>query len=213
MAELSTAMQTALAAQTFVIFGAVEILMPGYPLRLLDGAGEVLIDGNRYVGIDPTYGTLKSASKINDDGGDGAPVLTLSLLPPTGVALTTLAGANLQGSTVTVRIGVVNPATGAVVVDPYVPFVGELDVPTVKWGQNIREIEFRCTSIAERLFMVDEGIRLAPSFHRANWPGEAGFDAVTNVRRPVPWGQPIPNPWVQTRTDNSSVGLITTLKT
>lgn len=213
MSELSSSMQAALAAQSFVIFGAVEILLPGYALRLLDGSAELMIDGNKYVGTDPTFGTLKTASKINDDGGDAAPVLTLTLLPPNGVALTTLAAANMQGSTVTVRIGVVNPATGVVVVDPYVPFVGELDVPTVKWGQNTREIEFRAASIAERLFMVDEGIRLAPSFHRTNWPGEAGFDAVTNVRRPVPWGQPIPNPWVQTRTDNSSVGLITTLKT
>ena len=74
---------------------------------------------------------------------------------------------------------VIDPATGQVVPDPYMLFAGELDVPTIKWGQNTRRLEYRITSVFERFFQVDEGLRLAPTFHRSVWPGEAGLDAVS----------------------------------
>src|SRR3546814_5075359 len=51
-------LQAAFAAPAPWIFGAVEIVLPDYNLRLLDGASELTINGNLYKGEDATFGTL-----------------------------------------------------------------------------------------------------------------------------------------------------------
>lgn len=209
MGELTPALAAALAADRPLLFGSVEINLPDYDLLLLDGSGEVEIGGRRFVGRDPIYGTIDSISKLGDSSGDSAPVLTLTLLTSSDAALSKLAAAAMQGSRVYVRMGVIDRMTGKPIPDPYVLFVGELDVPTVKWGQNSRRLEYKITSVFERFFQVDEGLRLAPSFHQWVWPGEAGLDAVSDVERPVPWGQNLPNPWVQTRTNDAAIGIWT----
>lgn len=209
MSELTPALSTALAGDRPLLFGSVEIDLPDYELLLLDGSGEVMIGGRKFVGRDPVYGVIDSISKLEDSGGDSAPVLTLTLLTASTEALTTLASASMQGSPVYVRMGVIDRITGQVVPDPYILFSGELDVPTIKWGQNTRRLEYKITSVFERFFQVDEGLRLAPTFHQWVWPGETGMDAVADVERPVPWGQKLPNPWVQTRTNDPAVGIWT----
>src|SRR3546814_3010719 len=50
-------LQAAFAAPAPWIFGAVEIVLPDYNLRLLDGASELTINGNLYKGEDATFGT------------------------------------------------------------------------------------------------------------------------------------------------------------
>lgn len=209
MAELTPALATALAGDRPLLFGSIEIALPDYELLLLDGSGEVMIGGRKFVGRDPIYGTIDSISKLGDSSGDSAPVLTLTLLTSSSAALATLAGADMQGSPVFTRMGVIDPQTGQVVPDPYLLFAGELDVPTIKWGQNTRRLEYRITSVFERFFQVDEGLRLAPTFHRSIWPGETGLDAVSDVEQPVPWGQNLPNPWIKTRTDDPAIGIWT----
>jgi hypothetical protein len=209
MAQLTPELSTALAGDRPLLFGSIEIDLPDYELLLLDGSGEVMIGGRKFVGRDPIYGTIDSISKLGDSSGDSAPVLTLTLLAASGAALATLAAAEMQGSPVYARMGVIDQITGLVVPDPYVLFAGELDVPTVKWGPNTRRLEYKITSVFERFFQVDEGLRLAPTFHQSVWPGETGMDAIADVERPVPWGQNLPNPWVQTRTNDPAVGIWT----
>lgn len=209
MGQLSPALASALAGDRPLLFGSIEINLPSYDLLLLDGSAELMIGGRKFVGKDPVFGTIDSISKLSDGGGDSAPVLQLTLLAASDTALATLADAAMQGSTVLARMGVVDPYTGAVVPDPYVLFSGELDVPTIRWGQNMRKLEYKITSVFERFFQVDEGRRLAPSLHQWVWPGETGMDAVTDVERPVPWGQNLPNPWIKTRTNDPAIGIWT----
>ena len=191
MSELSAEMDVAIAADRALVFGAIEINFPGYDLRLLDGAGEVPLFSSVFVGRDATYGTIGSIEPLKDGVGDQAPVVKLTLLPPSDTATATLAAATMQGSRVRMWVGVLNPATGLPVPDPYLVFDGEIDVPTLKWSQGGREIEYRIVSVFERFFELEEGIRLSDSWQQDHWPGELGLAFVTGVAEQVPWGTEI----------------------
>ena len=192
MSDLTPAMDVAIGADRALLFVAVEINLPGYDLRLLDGAGEVPLFGHVFRGRDPLYGTLASGESIRDGLGDQAPAVKLTLLPPTSTAAATLASAAMQGSRVRIWLGVLNALTGLPVPDPTVLFDGEIDVPTMKWSMRGREVEYRVASVFERFFELEEGIRLSDSHHQAIWPGELGLGFVTGVADQVFWGMERP---------------------
>ncbi len=188
MAELTLAMQTALAAPVVRIFGAVEINLPGYDLRLIDGpAAFKAAPWNAFRGRDPVYGTLTAIDSLTDGIGDEAPKVSITLTPASGVAAGQLSAASLQGSPTRMWLGVVDVATGMVVPDPYLLFDGVLDVPTLNWGRT-RTVDYEIASVFERFFDLEEGIRLSDSWHQSVWPGELGLAFVTGVAETVPWG-------------------------
>jgi hypothetical protein len=200
MSELSPALATALAGDRPLVFGAVRLSLPGGVVRLLDGAGVLTIGGETYTGRDAQWGVLDTIKGLGDSTADSAPLVSLGLIPSTTLALSTMLDPAMQGSSVLIMIGVANPATGAVI-DTYTLFSGQLDVPTVTWGANDRRVEFKCSSIAERLFAVEEGRRLSDAFHQSVWPGELGLAFVTGVENNVPWGQQLNTSADQNRTD------------
>ena len=213
MSELSPALAAALRGERPLLFGAVEIALPGYDLLLLDGSGELLVGAKKFVGRDPVYGVLDTIKGLADSIGDQAPALTLGLIPAGDAALAQLVDPAVQGSPVTVSMGVIDIATGLVVPSPYVLFAGELDVPTVRWSANDRRLEYKVTSVAERLFAVEEGRRLSDSFHQKIWPTEAGMAFVTDVETTVPWGQKLDTTVIETRTNLPSMGGSTFART
>lgn len=188
MSALASGMDAALAADRATIFGAVEIVLPGKTIRLLDGAGAVSFGGSVFTGDDPIYGVLGAITDLTDGTGDEVPAISLTLLPPNDTAAATLAAATMQGAAVKLWLGVLDPATGLVVPDPYLAFLGEVDVPTIKSGSSGREVDYEIVSVMERLFEDDEGTRLADGFHQSIWPGETGLAAVTGIEQPVYWG-------------------------
>lgn len=200
MSELSPALATALGGDRPLVFGAVRIAMSGSVVRLLDGAGVLTIGGETYTGRDANWGVLDTIKGLGDSTADSAPLVSLGLLPSTTLALSTMLDPAIQGSSVLIMIGVANPATGTVI-DTYTLFSGQLDVASVTWGTNDRRVEFKCSSIAERLFAVEEGRRLSDAFHQSVWPGELGLAFVTGVENNVPWGQQLNTSVDQNRTD------------
>lgn len=188
MSELTTELEAAIAADRALIFGAVEINFPDDDLRLLDGSAEVPLFGETFRGRDPTFGTIAAIEPLKDGGGEQAPVVKLTLLPPSDAAAATLASASMQGSRVRMWMGVLDRATGLPVPDPYLAFDGEIDVPTIKWTMRGREVEYRIVSVFERFFELEEGIRLSDAWHQDVWPGELGLAFVTGVAEQVPWG-------------------------
>lgn len=189
---LSTAMDTALAGDRVLLFGSVQINLPGYTLRLLDGSGFATFDGGTFVGQDPTFGVLAAISELSDGAGDEAPAIGITILPPNDTAAATLAAAAMQGSVVTVKVGAMDMATGAVIGDPYLLFIGEVDVPELASGPDGRTLEYEVVSVLERLFDDDEGARLVDGFHQSIWPGETGFFDVTGIEATIYWGQEPP---------------------
>lgn len=188
MSELTPAMQAAIATDRAVVFGAIEINFPGADLRLLDGSAEVPMFGHVFRGRDPQFGTIGSVDTLKDGTGDQAPTTSITLLPPDDAAAAALASSSMQGSRVRLWLGVLNPATGLPVPDPYCVFDGEIDVPTMKWKMRGREVEYRIISVFERFFELEEGIRLSDSHHQDVWPGEFGLAFATGVAEQVYWG-------------------------
>ncbi|RZF64271.1 hypothetical protein EWE75_12050 [Sphingomonas populi] len=215
MSELSPQLAAALRGERPLLFGAVEINLPNnYDLLLLDGAGELMIPNSpttarKFVGRDPVYGVLDTIKGLADALGGTAPSVSLGLIPSATASLAKLVDPAVQGSPVTISMGCIDMWTGLVVPTPYVLFVGELDVPTVNWDSNDRRLEFTVTSIAERLFATEEGLRLSDAFHQHVWPGELGLAFVTAVETYVPWGQKLDTSAIETRTNNPSLGAIT----
>jgi hypothetical protein len=209
MSQLSPSLAAALRGERPLLFGAVEITLPDHNLRLIDGSGEIMIGGNLFVGRDPVYGVLDTIKGLGDTLGSTAPSVSIGLIPSTTLSLAALMNPAVQGSPVTISVGCIDISTGLVVPDPYILFVGELDVPTPTWDSNDRRLEYTVTSIAERLFAVEEGLRLSDSFHQHVWPGELGLAFVTGVEQYVPWGQKLNTTTIETRTNNPSLGAIT----
>ena len=70
MSALTPALEAALSGASPLVFGAVEINLPGYDLCLLDGAGVLSFGGKTYRGRDPVYGVLAAVEDIGDGVGD-----------------------------------------------------------------------------------------------------------------------------------------------
>lgn len=206
MGQLDPATYAALKADRPLVVGMVEIDLPTHSLRLLDGAGAMTIDGQPFTGRDATYGVLDTIKGLADVAADQAPSVTIGLLLPTNTALAALLDATLQGSPVTISMGAANMATGQLIGAPYVLLAGEWDVATVKWAEHDRRIEVKITSVAERLFMLEEGRRLSHSFHQTVWPGETGMEFCTDVEQFVDWGQNFNATIINTRTNLPSLG-------
>ena len=188
MTGLTPQLDAALRADVAIVFGAVSVALPSTTVNLLDGAGQLSFGGKTYVGEDATFGVLAAVESLSDGLGDSAPALTISLLPASDAAAASLAAPNMQGSPVTVHMGAVDRASGAVIPDPYLLFLGELDVPTLQSGTETRKLDYTVVSVFERLFETDEASRLSPGYHRSIFPNEAGLDMVTGVDQPVYWG-------------------------
>ena len=189
MSELSPGLAAALEQDRVLLVGAIEMVLPSHTVRLLDGSGQVMIGGHLYSGRDAAWGVVDSVKGITESTGDTAPAITLGMIPASDTALADMLDPALQGSAVTVMLCAVSPITGTVLGDPYVLFLGELDVPTLKGGERDRRVEIKVTSVAERFFALEEGRRLSSSFHQSVWPGELGMDFVTGVEVTIPWGQ------------------------
>jgi hypothetical protein len=196
MSQFTPQMETALSAPIVSIFGAIEILLPSYTLRLLDGAGVLSFGGRTFVGLDPTFGSIDSIEEISDGGGDDAPAVTLTLNPSSDAAAGVLAAPDMQGSQVSMWIGAFDAATGGVVPDPLLVFLGSVEVPTIKSASDGRQIEFEIVSAFEQFFFDDEGARLSDTFHQSLFPGETGLAGVTGVDKQIYWGVESPRPSV-----------------
>lgn len=181
-------LQSALEGDAPWLFGAVEILFPDYALRLLDGSGELTIEGNLYVGQDPVFGTLDTIGTHEESIGQEAPEIEIGLLPPDDSAAATLASGLMQGSQVRIMMGAFDPVSGSVIGTPEQLFLGEIDVPTMENSQGNRTVSYTVVSVFERLFEVNEGERASDGWHQSIWPGEKGFEHVTGTVSNLYWG-------------------------
>ena len=182
-------LKNALAQPAVLLFGALEIQLPGYTLRLLDGAATLVIAGHTYVGMDPTFGAIAALSELTEEQGDTAPEISVTLAPPDVSATAVLANSTMQGSVAMLMAGAADPTTGLVIGQPEVLFLGEIDVPTINIDQaGARTLEYTIVSVFERLFEVEEGQRASNGWHQTIWPGELGLDFMTGTDVNLYWG-------------------------
>lgn len=186
---MTPAMTSALASSVVTLFGAVRIGLPGHVIRVLDGAGEIVIGGETFTGRDEVYGTLDSADTMSDGAGDEAPAVQFGFLPPDATAIAGLADPMAQGSPTRLLIGAI--ADGAVIGTDDL-FVGELDQIEVDVDEGTQGVTINAVSAMERFFDNQEGVRLSPAYHKGIWPGETGLDQITGVARKIYWGTASP---------------------
>lgn len=186
---MDPALKSALARPAVLLFGALKIELPGYTIRLLDGSGSLVIGGETYVGLDQTFGTLADISELDEEIGDSAPEVTITLYPPDLSATAALAHPGMQGSRATIMVGAADPVAGLAIGTPEVLFLGEIDVPAVNIDQSgARTVDFTIVSIFERLFEVDEGQRATDGWHQSICPGELGLEFMTGTDVNLYWG-------------------------
>ncbi|KQM88662.1 hypothetical protein ASE67_02665 [Sphingomonas sp. Leaf23] len=197
MTALHPALDAALAGDRALIFAALRVDFDGDPALLLDGSGTATfsVDGSpvTFIGAHPVWGSWDGIDDYSDGAGDEAPSFAFSLLPPVGADPEAIATDDMQGTRVRFWIGAINPQTGAVIGEPLLLFDGEIDVPTPVIAMQSVRVDFDCVGGMERFFENEEGVRLAPAFHKRVWPGELGLDFITGVPDPVYWGQSTPS--------------------
>lgn len=194
---LSPLMAADLQRSTVLMFCAVQIELPGYTLRLLDGASRLsfMVGGAAatFLGRDPTYGVLGGVSEVVDGVATEAPAITLTLLPKTNAAMAAIASPAAQRSRVMLWVGDVDQVTGVVIGEPELWFIGETNVPTQGVGQNSRALSVTVRSAFSWFLADDEGVRLNNGFHQRCFPGELGLQHVSSVARTIPWGSDAPS--------------------
>lgn len=182
-------LKNALAQPSVLLFGALKIELPDYTLRLLDGSASLIIEGETYVGLDPTFGTISAISELSEEIGDSAPEITVTLNPPDVSATAVLSHPNMQGAMAHLMAGAVDPVSGIAIGTPETLFLGEIDVPTIGINQQgERTLEYSIVSVFERLFEVEEGQRASNGWHQSIWPGELGLEFMTGTDVNLYWG-------------------------
>ncbi len=186
--RLTPQMSAALRAGKSPLAPLIEVVLPGYTLRQLIGAGEVMWGAKKFVGRDPKFGILVAASTLKDGVGDEAPDWDLTFAPPDAIAAAELTTAQSQGGVVSGWLAVVDRATGLILPEPIQLFAGELDVARLRVGKGARTVEWRCSSALEPFHDQEIGARLSDSWHQLVWPGELGLTNMTGISRTSYWG-------------------------
>jgi len=171
-----------------VILGAiVRVDLPAHTAYLTDG-GYVVVSGQAYTSEDSVLGVVDSFQAMTEGVGDEAPAGVLSFLPPDGVAASTLNAPTIQGSRVRVSIVEIDPDTGEPTDTPEQMVDWIIDNPELVFEADGRQLDLNCVANAERLFQVNQGNALSPTFHQRIWPGENGLRNASGVSRTVTWG-------------------------
>ena len=166
----------------------LRIALPGgVVIRLTDG-GFVTYQGETYQGLDPVFGTIGSVQSMAEGVGDEIPALEITLLPPETSGPAQLTAPGYQNSIVQLAMGEFDPDAGVFIGDPDLMFIGQIDQPSFRVGNNRRELTLSVVSTAERLFMANDGNSLTPRWQKEIWPGDRGHDNAVGLTIPVAWG-------------------------
>ena len=187
--SMSPAMLAALKARNPLLVHLLKIELPGRTIRLVDGSGYVLWNGESFTAEDDEFGKIAGFGELTEADGTEAPRQAVQLLPTGNAALAALTAPGAQGSPVTIFAAVVDRQTGQVVGEPDPRFIGELDDAGFTHGKNSTLLELELSTIWERLFDDNEGHRWNDAFWTYLYGSNArAFAHVTNAGRKLFWG-------------------------
>ena len=164
----------------------LKIELPTHTIRLTDG-GFKFFAAEIYRSSDPVFGTIGSVDALEEGFGDEIPAMDLEMLPPGTTAAGALSRPGFQQSRVRFWIAEYNVASGQIVGMPDLMFDGQVDQTTIRRGAE-RRVSIAIVGNTEKLFELDIGNTLSPSFHKSVWPGELGHDNATSMKIKTAWG-------------------------
>jgi len=193
---LDASLDAALQGAAPLVCLLLKMELPGHTIRVVDGGGEVAFDAETYTGEDDIYGVLDNIETLSEQVGTEAPLVRLTFLPASLEALANLTNPANQGSSVSLWFGAVDPATGLIIGEPELLFLGELDTADVEVSEASTVVMFNVASAWERLFDASEGQRFNNAFIQSIYPGAKGAEFVIAIQRDLPWGYDAPRPRV-----------------
>lgn len=170
------------------LIGLVKIELPAVTVLLCDG-GFIVWGSDTYKSKHATFGTIGGIQRMSEGLADQVPALEMTLLPPADASIADLAQPGYQKSRVRFWLGEYDVAAGALIGTPDLLFDGQIDQTILNLD---RSLAITVVSKAERLFELNIGNSLNPSFHKSVWPGETGHDNATGLGKPIAWGVEAP---------------------
>jgi hypothetical protein len=170
-----------------LLTGLLRIELPIRDVLLCDG-GFVRWGDQVFEVEDPDFGVLVGFEALTEGVGDEAPAGTLSMATPTTAAAALLSQPGYQGSRVRLWVAEIDEVTGAIVGEPDLMVDWQIDSTRLRSARGARTLEIGCVTRGQRLMLVNDGNTLAPAYHRALHPGEAGLDNATGLTVDVAWG-------------------------
>ena len=170
-----------------LLAGLMKAELPGHTILLCDG-GFVPWNGEMYVGVDETFGTVDKFTPPEEGVGDVIPAGTLTMLPNGDASAIALSQPAFQGSRIRFWIAEIDEATGQVIGDPDLQADWQLDRTTTRSKKSERTLDVDMVSMAQRLLAKVEGNVLSSSFHSSIFPNEKGFDNATGLGLNFAWG-------------------------
>lgn len=204
---LDASLDAALKGAAPLVCLLLKIELPGHTIRLVDGTGEITFNSETYTGEDEVYGVLDAVESLTEQVGTEAPTARFTFLPTSLEALADITAPANQGSPVYVWFGAVDQATGLLIGEPELLFLGELDTAEVEAGPESTVIAFDVVSAWERLFEANEGLRLNDKFWQTVYPGARGLQYVSEIQRDLPWGYDAPRPRVVSDVSGGGPGI------
>ena len=174
---------------TITLASVMQVDFPDGTVRWADG-GFVTWGADTFTARHPVWGVLTGGDEIGEGLGDEVPGFRFSCAPADDASAAVLFNPANNGARVRLWTLELNGETMAVA-DADLAFDGMVGGCSVSIG-TARTIEFEAVSRAERLFLVNGGNRLDPTFHKAMWAGERGEDNATGLSVNVAWGAPSP---------------------
>lgn len=165
----------------------LQLTLPSAIVRLSDGA-EIIWGANTYRPRHATYGGIGSVEALAEGIGDEVPAMQLELLVPGSTAAADLLAPGLQTSRVTAWLAEANFTTSTVVGTPAILFDGFIDQGRLSRTAGGLALNLSIVSLLERLFELNIGNTLSPSWHKSVWPGETGEDHATGLGLADAWG-------------------------
>lgn len=192
---LNPSMGNALQGAAPLVCLLLEIELPSHTIRISDG-GPVIFGGQLFDSQDSVYGVLDQVETVTDALGTEAPKVRFGFLPASLPAMAEITNPTNQGSPVKLWFGAIDQATGWLIGEPELLFLGELDTAEFEATESATVITFDVASAWERLFDSNEGLRLNNAFLQSVWPGALGFEYITHIQRRLPWNQDARRPTV-----------------
>lgn len=172
--------------QVINLAGLVKITLPTREVLLTDG-GFLKWGADIYRSKDATFGAIGSVDGLQEGQGNEIPALDLDLLPPGDAVIGDLSKPGYQQSRVQFWFAEFDVATGEMTGTPELFYDGQIDQTSLRVGKT-RTLSMSIVSNAERLFELDIGNSMSPTFHKSIHPGEKGHDNAAGLKIQVAWG-------------------------